>query len=42
MDNVVHNGRVADHDQVDSSIEDVRKLLEYIQHDPTVEAMTIS
>lgn len=42
VDNVVRNGRVADPDQNDPSIEGVRKLLQYIQNDSTVEATTIS
>ena len=41
MDNVVRNGRVADPEQTDPSIDGVRRLLEYIQKDPTVEATTI-
>ncbi|CAF2476333.1 unnamed protein product [Rotaria sp. Silwood2] len=41
VDNVVRNGRVADLEQNDPSIEGVRKLLEYIQKDPTVEATTL-
>lgn len=31
-----------DPEQIDASIEGVRKLLEYIQKDPTVEATTMS
>jgi predicted O-methyltransferase YrrM len=41
VDNVVRNGRVADPEQSDSSIEGVRRLLEYIQKDSTVEATTL-
>lgn len=41
VDNVVRNGRVADPEQTDSNIEGVRKLLDYIQKDSTVEATTI-
>ncbi len=42
VDNVVRNGRVADPEQSDPSIEGVRRLLEYIQKDSTVEATTLS
>lgn len=42
VDNVVRNGHVADPDKIDPSIEGVRKLLEYIRHDSTVEATTVS
>jgi predicted O-methyltransferase YrrM len=42
IDNVVRNGRVADPEQSDPSIESVRKLLEHIQKDPTVDATTLS
>jgi predicted O-methyltransferase YrrM len=42
VDNVVRNGRVADTEQSDPSIEGVRRLLEYIQKDSTVEATTLS
>lgn len=41
VDNVVRDGRVADLEQSDASIEGVRRLLEYIQNDSTVEATTI-
>ncbi|CAF4188575.1 unnamed protein product [Rotaria socialis] len=41
VDNVVRNGRVADPDQSDSNIDGVRKLLEYIGDDPTIEATTL-
>jgi predicted O-methyltransferase YrrM len=41
VDNVVHNERVADPEQSDPSIEGVRRLLEYIQKDSTVEARTL-
>ncbi len=41
VDNVVRNGRVADPVQSDPSIEGVRRLLEYIQKDLTVEATTL-
>jgi predicted O-methyltransferase YrrM len=41
VDNVVRNGRVADPEQSDPSIEGVRKLLEYIHKDPTLEATTL-
>ena len=41
VDNVVRNGRVADPEQSDSSIEGVRRLLEYVQKDSTVEATTL-
>ena len=41
VDNVVRNGRVADVEQSDASIEGVRRLLEWIQQDPTVESTTI-
>ncbi|UJR32749.1 hypothetical protein I4U23_020208 [Adineta vaga] len=41
VDNVVRNGCVADLSQSDPSIEGVRRLLEYIQNDSTVEATTI-
>ncbi|CAF1089561.1 unnamed protein product [Adineta steineri] len=42
VDNVVRNGRVADPEQSDASIEGVRRLLEYIQNDSTVEATTLA
>jgi len=41
VDNVVRNGRVADLERNDPSIEGVRRLLEYIQKDPSVEATTL-
>jgi predicted O-methyltransferase YrrM len=41
VDNVVRNGQVADPEQSDPSIEGVRRLLEYIQKDSTVEATTL-
>ena len=41
IDNVVRNGRVADPNQSDPSIAGVRRLLEYIQKDSTVEATTL-
>lgn len=41
VDNVVRNGRVADPNQSDPSIDGVRRLLEYIQNDSTVEATTL-
>ncbi|CAF0838309.1 unnamed protein product [Rotaria sordida] len=41
VDNVVRNGRVADPKQNDPHIEGVRKLLEYIKNDSTVEATTL-
>ena len=41
VDNVVRNGRVADPEQSDPSIDGVRRLLEYIQKDRTVEATTL-
>lgn len=42
VDNVVRNGRVADPEQSDASIEGVRRLLAYIQTDSTVEATTMA
>ena len=41
VDNVVRNGRVADPEQSDPSIEGVRRLLEFIQKDPSVESTTL-
>jgi predicted O-methyltransferase YrrM len=38
----VRYGRVADPNESDNAIEGVRRLLEYIKHDSTVEATTIS
>lgn len=42
VDNVVRDGKVADLQQTDPSIEGVRQLLEYIRHDSTVQATTIA
>lgn len=42
VDNVVRNGKVAIPDVSDSSIEGVRRLLEYIKGDHEVEATTIA
>lgn len=42
VDNVVRNGWVADSSQNTPMIEGVRKLLQYIQNDPTVDATTIA
>jgi predicted O-methyltransferase YrrM len=42
VDNVVRNGRVADLDQNDASIEGVRRLLQHIQQNATVEATTLA
>lgn len=41
VDNVVRNGRVADPTQSDPSVDGVRRLLQYIQNDSTVEATTM-
>ena len=42
VDNVVRNGRVADPEQSDESIEGVRRLLEYIGKDSTIEGTTMA
>ena len=39
---MVRYGRVADPNLSDDAIEGVRRLLEYIKDDPTVEATTIA
>lgn len=41
VDNVVRNGRVADPEKSDPSIEGVRRLLEFIQQDPSVESTAL-
>lgn len=42
VDNVVRYGRVADPDYTDNSVEGVRRLLDYVKTDNTVDATTLS